>query len=210
VFRLVWLAVRLFWIWRHNRIYWRHNRLHHENRGNYGSDQKSVYTAARRDHTVSRVVVGYVPVRKHEFSRVVESSAVPLSVPMVHEITRLPSEIPSEQYFFPEDDVGLIPKRGCLLTLAYYAFPRWYEFGERRWSDIDRGNRRTPRKTCPGATFFTINPTWVDLGANPGLRGERPATNRLSHGTAQRAVFDHNISAVWCKFICAGRAWIVV
>jgi hypothetical protein len=30
------------------------------------------------------------------------------------------------------------PKRGCLLTLAYYAFPRWYEFGERRWNDIDR------------------------------------------------------------------------
>jgi hypothetical protein len=26
--------------------------------------------------------------------------------------------------FFPEDGVGLVPKRGCLLTLAYYAFPR--------------------------------------------------------------------------------------
>jgi hypothetical protein len=24
----------------------------------------------------------------------------------------------------------------------------------------------------------------LDLGSNPGLRGERPATNRLSHGTA--------------------------
>jgi hypothetical protein len=30
------------------------------------------------------------------------------------------------------------PKRGCLLTLAYYAFPKWYEFGERRWNDIGR------------------------------------------------------------------------
>jgi hypothetical protein len=28
------------------------------------------------------------------------------------------------------------------------------------------------------------NPTWIDPGANPGLRGERPATNRLSYGTA--------------------------
>jgi hypothetical protein len=26
--------------------------------------------------------------------------------------------------FFPEDGVDLVPKRGCLLTLAYYAFPR--------------------------------------------------------------------------------------
>jgi hypothetical protein len=30
----------------------------------------------------------------------------------------------------------------------------------------------------------TTNPTWTDPGSNPGLRGERPATNRLSHGTA--------------------------
>jgi hypothetical protein len=42
-------------------------------------------------------------------------------------------------------------------------------------------NRKTRRKTCPSATFFTTNPTWIDPGANPGLRGERPATNRLSH-----------------------------
>jgi hypothetical protein len=27
-------------------------------------------------------------------------------------------------------------------------------------------------------------PTWTDLGSNAGLRGGRPATNRLSHGTA--------------------------
>jgi hypothetical protein len=46
-------------------------------------------------------------------------------------------------------------------------------------------NRRTRRETCPNATLFTTYPTWIDLGANPGLRGERPATNRLSHGTAR-------------------------
>jgi hypothetical protein len=44
-------------------------------------------------------------------------------------------------------------------------------------------NRRTWRKTCPSATLYTTNPTWIDPGANPGLRGERPATNDLSHGT---------------------------
>jgi hypothetical protein len=38
-------------------------------------------------------------------------------------------------------------------------------------------------KTCPSATLSTTNPTWTDPGSKPGLRGERPATNRLSHGT---------------------------
>jgi hypothetical protein len=91
----------------------------------------------------------------------------------------------SLRIFFPEGGVDLVPKRGCLLTLAYYTFPRWYEFGERRWNDILTGeNRRTWRKTCPSATLSTTNPTWIDPGANPVLRGERPATNRLSHGTA--------------------------
>jgi hypothetical protein len=79
------------------------------------------------------------------------------------------------------------PKRGCLLTLAYYAFPRWYKFEGRRWNDIlTRENRKTRRKTCPSATLSTINPTWIEPGVNPGLRGERPATKNLSYGTANR------------------------
>jgi hypothetical protein len=43
-------------------------------------------------------------------------------------------------------------------------------------------NRRNSGKTCLNATVSII-PTWTDPGANPRLRGERPATNRLSHGT---------------------------
>jgi hypothetical protein len=39
-------------------------------------------------------------------------------------------------------------------------------------------------KACPSATLPTTHPAWVDSGANPGLRGDRPVTNRLSHGTA--------------------------
>jgi hypothetical protein len=39
-------------------------------------------------------------------------------------------------------------------------------------------------KTCPSATLSTTNHTWTDPGSKPGLRGDRPATNRLSHGTA--------------------------
>jgi hypothetical protein len=45
-------------------------------------------------------------------------------------------------------------------------------------------NRSTRGKTCPSATLSTTNPTWADPGSNPFLRRERPATNRLSHGTA--------------------------
>jgi hypothetical protein len=84
--------------------------------------------------------------------------------------------------FFPPLKVGWVrPKRGCLLALAYYAFPRWYEFGEWRWNDTLTGeNWITRRKTCPNAILSTTNPTWID----PGLRGERPVTNDLSHGTA--------------------------
>jgi hypothetical protein len=41
-------------------------------------------------------------------------------------------------------------------------------------------------KPSPRATLSTRNPTWIDSGANPGLRGERPATNRLNHGTPTR------------------------
>jgi hypothetical protein len=44
-------------------------------------------------------------------------------------------------------------------------------------------NRRTRRKTCPSATLSTTNATWIDPGTNSGLRGERPATNDLSHGS---------------------------
>jgi hypothetical protein len=49
-------------------------------------------------------------------------------------------------------------------------------------------NRSTRGETCPSATLSTTNPTRTDAGPNPGLRGERPATNRLSHGTATKAL----------------------
>jgi hypothetical protein len=56
---------------------------------------------------------------------------------------------------------------------------------EHQWNEIDRGKPTTRRKTCLSATLSTANLTWTDLGSNPGLRGERPATDRLSHGTAR-------------------------
>jgi hypothetical protein len=56
----------------------------------------------------------------------------------------------------PPDDMSLESDGGMILT---------------------EDNRRTRRKTYPSATFSTTNPTCTDPGANPGLRGERPATN---------------------------------
>jgi hypothetical protein len=53
---------------------------------------------------------------------------------------------------------------------------------------ICRGNRSTRRKPAQ-CHLSTTNPTWIDPVANPGLRGERPATNRLSHGTTLTYVF---------------------
>jgi hypothetical protein len=44
--------------------------------------------------------------------------------------------------------------------------------------------RSTREETCPSATLSTTNLTRTDPGLNPGLRGEKPATNRLSHDTA--------------------------
>jgi hypothetical protein len=45
-------------------------------------------------------------------------------------------------------------------------------------------NQSTRGKPCPTANLSTTNSTWTGPGSNPGLRGERPATNRLSHVTA--------------------------
>jgi hypothetical protein len=51
-----------------------------------------------------------------------------------------------------------------------------YEYVELRWNGIDRGNRRTRWKSYRSATLSVINPTWIDAGANPSPRGERPVT----------------------------------
>ena len=44
-------------------------------------------------------------------------------------------------------------------------------------------SRGTHTKTCPSTTLSNINPTGTELLASLDLCGERPATNRLSHGT---------------------------
>jgi hypothetical protein len=48
---------------------------------------------------------------------------------------------------------------------------------------IGRGNRSTSEITCPSTALSTTNPTCCP-DANKGRRGGKPATNRLSYGTA--------------------------
>jgi hypothetical protein len=57
--------------------------------------------------------------------------------------------------------------------------------------NTDRGNSV---KTCPSATLSTTNPTCPDPGSNPGRRGEKPATNRLSYSTA----YVHEVAISHC------------
>ena len=52
------------------------------------------------------------------------------------------------------------------------------------WNDTDGGQPQYWRYTGDSATLWTSNLTQIGLGPSPGLRGERPATDRLSHGTA--------------------------
>jgi hypothetical protein len=50
-------------------------------------------------------------------------------------------------------------------------------------------------ENLPQSTLSTSNPTWPDLGSNPGRRGGKPATNRQSYCTA----FEPTNSINSCK-----------
>jgi hypothetical protein len=61
---------------------------------------------------------------------------------------------------------------------------RWGWLWSSRWNEDWQGKPKYLEKTCPSATLSTANPTWPDPGSNPGRRGGKPATNRLSYGAA--------------------------
>jgi hypothetical protein len=46
--------------------------------------------------------------------------------------------------------------------------------GERRWNDTDRGKQKNSEKNLSHCHLSTTDPTWIDPGANQGLRGDRP------------------------------------
>jgi hypothetical protein len=90
---------------------------------------------------------------------------------------------------------------GRITVLRLLVQPLWWGWAvfyqvlqvmEHQWNEIDRGKPTTRRKISPSATLSTTNLTWTDPGSNPGLSGERLATNRLSHGTAKKGVCIYN------------------
>jgi hypothetical protein len=60
---------------------------------------------------------------------------------------------------------------------------RWLLWSD-RWNENWKEKPKYSEKTCPSATLSTTNPTLPDPGSNPGRRSGKPATNRLSYGTA--------------------------
>jgi hypothetical protein len=52
------------------------------------------------------------------------------------------------------------------------------------WNDIDRGKPKDLVKNLSKSHFVHHKSHWTDLSKNPGHHGERPVTNRLSHGMA--------------------------
>jgi hypothetical protein len=66
---------------------------------------------------------------------------------------------------------------------------------------IFAGETEVLGENLPSATLSTTNHTWIDPGANPGLRGERPATNRLSHGTARYFTYSSGLNLCYCDDI---------
>jgi hypothetical protein len=61
---------------------------------------------------------------------------------------------------------------------------RWWWLLSIWWNEDWQGKPRYSEETCPRVTVSTTNPTWPYSGSNPGRRGGKPATNRLSYGAA--------------------------
>jgi hypothetical protein len=62
-----------------------------------------------------------------------------------------------------------------------------YEYGEPQWNDTDWGKPKISKKTLSQHHFVHHKSHMDKPGSEPGLCGEKPTTNRLSHGTAYGA-----------------------
>jgi hypothetical protein len=76
---------------------------------------------------------------------------------------------------------GVTVSQNCGQQYAYCSSPTFYMSVESYDGMILTVEALiTRRRNCPSATLSTTNPTWIEPGADPGLRGERPATNCLN------------------------------
>jgi hypothetical protein len=72
------------------------------------------------------------------------------------------------------------PLTGLLYQPRMIDDDRWWRMWISRWNENWQGKQKYSKKTCPSATLPNTNPTRPD----PGSRGGKPMTNRLSYGTA--------------------------
>jgi hypothetical protein len=93
---------------------------------------------------------------------------------------------------------GEMMSLNCGHQRAYFSSPRWYISMGSHGGSILTGENIIPRRTiCRSTTLSNTNSTWTNLGANPGLRGERPATNFLSHGKADVTCYMIRLWCLW-------------
>jgi hypothetical protein len=70
--------------------------------------------------------------------------------------------------------------------------------------EMTEDSRSTHTKTCTSTTLSNINPTGTGLLASSDLCDERPATNRLSHGTPcpmQTYIDTSTKNCIYCAFV---------
>jgi hypothetical protein len=60
----------------------------------------------------------------------------------------------------------------------------WWWLWSNQWSANWQGKPKYSEETCISDILSTKNPTWFDPGSKPGRRVGKPASNRLSYGTA--------------------------
>jgi hypothetical protein len=57
---------------------------------------------------------------------------------------------------------------------------RWWWMWSSRWNENWQGKPKYSEKNWHSATFSTTNPTWTQLGSNPGRRSGKQASNRTA------------------------------
>jgi hypothetical protein len=62
------------------------------------------------------------------------------------------------------------------------------------------GENLSQRHFCPSQ-----NLTWADSGLNPGRRGGKPATNRLSYGAASLCCYFVKVKLCLCLYVTSWR-----